>query len=74
MNEQEEMMEALQEQIRAAQETSHFYTCFVCRHNKGHRPVVIGIEENDGIRAIVVVICQECDGEYDGKEYAGMVH
>ena len=53
-------IEAFLEQLEAAHDVAHHYTCFMCEEMEGSKPVIIGVEHEDGLRAIVVVACVSC--------------
>ena len=53
-------MEAFLEQLEAAHEVAHHYTCAMCGEFEGYKPVIIGIEHEGGIRMVVVTACVSC--------------
>lgn len=56
-------MSAFLEQLEAAHDVAHHYTCFICGEFEGHKPIVIGIEHESGLRCIVVTACISCAKE-----------
>lgn len=56
-------MSDFMEQLDAAHDIAHHYTCFVCNEFEGHTPVIIAQEDGDGVRVMVVTVCITCAKE-----------
>ena len=59
-------MEWLLEQIAAAKEMIHTYTCFHCHMATATHPLIIIVDEPEGARVTVLPICDTCIEEEKG--------
>jgi hypothetical protein len=58
-----DMMDDFMEQLDAARAIIHHYTCFKCGQFEGYEPVVVGVEDEEGLRVIVLAACITCAKE-----------
>jgi len=56
-------LEDFLEQLDAVKDIAHHYTCFRCEEFDGYVPVIMTIEQSDGLRVIVLVACVSCAKE-----------
>jgi len=56
-------MAALLEQIDAAHDVAHRYTCYFCEKFAGHKAVIIAIDHGKDVRVLLVTACVSCAKE-----------
>jgi hypothetical protein len=53
-------LEMFMEQLEAAQHVCHHYVCCICGEFEGAVPVVIGIDDGNGVHAVIMTACISC--------------
>jgi len=61
-------MEWLLEQLAAAKEIIHTYTCFYCHMATATETLVVIVDEEEGARVTVLPICDTCLEEREADE------
>lgn len=56
-------MAALMEQLDAAHDIAHHYTCAFCEEFAGHKAVILAVDHEEGVRIVLVTACVSCAKE-----------